>query len=117
MMTEFRGEEDERQAIADVRERAAAGGTRLLVVFGADWCRDSAALERAFGHPLVAPLVAAGFEVVRLDVGLRTATWSWPPSSTASSRRRSGGERRSRQPPSYARGISYLCRASHASKV
>lgn len=51
--------------------RASESGKHVLVVFHASWCRDSAALERLFEHALVAPLLAAGFEVVRLDVGNR----------------------------------------------
>lgn len=68
-----RAAEDEaaRAAVTAAVERAAAAGKHALVVFGADWCGDSAALDRAFGNPLVAALADAGFEVVRLDVGAR----------------------------------------------
>lgn len=59
------------QEVAAALERVRGPGKRVLVVFDAAWCRDSAALARLFEHPLVTPLVAAGFEVVRLDVGNR----------------------------------------------
>lgn len=60
-----------RAAITGAVERAAAAGKHALVVFGADWCGDTAALARAFDNPLVSALAEAGFEVVRLDVGAR----------------------------------------------
>jgi len=60
-------------AAAVERARQAGGkpGRRVMVVFTGDWCGDSAALERAFEHPLVAPLLALGFEMVTLDAGNR----------------------------------------------
>jgi protein disulfide-isomerase len=60
-----------RQAVAAARERAAAEGKRVAVVFGADWCPDSRALDAALGHPLVAPIVEPAFAVVHVDVGHR----------------------------------------------
>jgi len=60
-----------RRDVTAAKGRARESGTHVLVVFHASWCRDSAALERLFEHALVAPLLAAGFEVVRLDVGNR----------------------------------------------
>jgi len=60
-----------RAAVSAAVARAAAEGKHALVVFGADWCGDTAALERAFANPLVSALADAGFEVVRLDVGAR----------------------------------------------
>lgn len=68
-----RNAEDEaaRAAITAAVERAAAAGKHVLVVFGADWCGDSTALDRAFENPLVSALAGAGFETVQLDVGAR----------------------------------------------
>jgi thioredoxin-like negative regulator of GroEL len=60
-----------RTAITAAVERAAAEGKHALVVFGADWCGDSVALDQAFDNPLISALAAAGFETVRLDVGAR----------------------------------------------
>lgn len=60
-----------RAAVTAARARAAAAGKRVAVVFGADWCPDSRALDAALAHPLVAPIVAPAFELVRVDVGRR----------------------------------------------
>lgn len=65
------GGDEARRAIDRARQQAAAAGKRVAVVFGADWCPDSQALDRALEHRLVAPLVAPAFEVVALDVGNR----------------------------------------------
>jgi len=59
------------QQIAAALQRAAETGQRVLVIFGADWCPDSHALDQALEHPLVRPLVERGFETVPLDVGNR----------------------------------------------
>ncbi len=64
-------EEQGQREIATAVERAAEAGKRVLVVFEADWCVDSGALDRAFRHALLVPLLAEGFEVVKLDVGDR----------------------------------------------
>ena len=65
------GEARRRITAAVERARGAAAPRRVMVVFTGDWCGDSTALLRSFEHPLVAPLVALGFEVVTLDVGNR----------------------------------------------
>jgi thiol:disulfide interchange protein len=73
-VTTPRQEQENAAARAEVTaavERAAAEGKHVLVVFGADWCQDSAALEDLFAHPLVSALLEAGFEVVHLDAGNR----------------------------------------------
>jgi len=62
---------DARAALAAAREKAAAHGRRVAVIFGADWCPDSLALDRALAHELVAPIVEPAFEVVRIGVGNR----------------------------------------------
>jgi len=60
-----------RAEIDAARVRAASERKRVAVVFGADWCGDSRALEAALADPLVAPVVDDGFVVVRADVGNR----------------------------------------------
>jgi len=51
------------------RARAQAGGKRLLVVAGANWCHDSRALaSRLFMAPLE-PVIDAGYETLFVDVG------------------------------------------------
>jgi thiol-disulfide isomerase/thioredoxin len=65
------GDEAARRRIAAAIERAKGAGRRVMVVFTGDWCGDSKALLAALEHPLVAPLVALGLEVVVLDAGNR----------------------------------------------
>ena len=43
----------------------------MAVVFGADWCPDSHALDAALEHRLVRPIVEPAFVVVPVDVGNR----------------------------------------------
>ncbi len=43
----------------------------MAVIFGAAWCPDSKAFDRALEHRLVRPLVEPSFVVVPLDVGRR----------------------------------------------
>lgn len=66
-----RDDDEARTEIAAAVVRAEEGDKRVLVVFGADWCGDSQAFHEAMNHPLVAPLLEMGFEVVELDVGDR----------------------------------------------
>jgi hypothetical protein len=61
-------------AMADVDAalvRAEARGANALVVLGANWCHDSRGLAWRFAQPEVAPLIARGYELVYVDVGLR----------------------------------------------
>jgi protein disulfide-isomerase len=48
-----------------------AGRTRVpvLVVFGANWCGDCQALDKAFANGAAAPLISKNFKVVKVDVG------------------------------------------------
>lgn len=64
---------DPRAALAVARERAAAAepAKRVAVVFGADWCPDCHALERALTHPALQVFVEPVFEWVKVDVGRR----------------------------------------------
>jgi thioredoxin 1 len=59
-------------AHAEIKQALDKGGKehkRVLVVFGANWCYDCHVLDLAFERPDIAPLVAANFEVVHVDVG------------------------------------------------
>ncbi|GAB4376102.1 MAG: hypothetical protein Kow0062_15950 [Acidobacteriota bacterium] len=58
--------------LAAALARARENDRLLLVIFGADWCPDCAALERLLADPLVAPLLEHRLDVLRLDVGRRT---------------------------------------------
>ena len=49
---------------------AAPQPRRVLAVWGANWCHDSRALAGWLQSPALAPLVAAGFEVVYIDSGV-----------------------------------------------
>ncbi|MGA2552763.1 MAG: thioredoxin family protein [Burkholderiaceae bacterium] len=42
---------------------------RVLIVFGANWCEDCRALDRAFHDPQTGKVVGENFVVVKVDVG------------------------------------------------
>jgi thioredoxin 1 len=60
---------DAHAEIKEAEERAAKGHKRLLLVFGANWCFDCHVLDLAFQRPELAPIVAANYEVVHIDLG------------------------------------------------
>ena len=60
-----------RGEISAAIERAVGSNKRVMVVFSAEWCRDSGALLETLQHDLLVPLLDAGFETVTLDVGNR----------------------------------------------
>jgi thioredoxin 1 len=60
---------DARAEIKEALAKAAAEHKRVIVVFGANWCYDCHVLDRAFHHPDLAPVVAANYEVVHVDIG------------------------------------------------
>ncbi|HTD12367.1 MAG TPA: thioredoxin family protein [Steroidobacteraceae bacterium] len=58
-------------AEADVRHALKAAQTdhkKVLLVFGANWCKDCRDLDRAM-HGSSLPLIEGKFEVVKIDVG------------------------------------------------
>lgn len=60
-------------AMADVNAalaRAAASGTRVLLVMGGNWCHDSRALAGWLETPRFAALMADKYELVFVNVGL-----------------------------------------------
>lgn len=63
--------EDVRALIRAAEEQASREGKRVAVVFGAEWCPDCDAFQRALRHRLVAPIVEPGFVVVKVSVGNR----------------------------------------------
>jgi len=63
--------ENARAMIDAAREQAAREGKRVAVVFGAQWCPDCHALDRALTHRLVAPFVEPSYVVVKISVGNR----------------------------------------------
>ena len=48
---------------------AKASGTPVLVIFGANWCPDCRALDKALSTGKNAELVCREFKVVKVDVG------------------------------------------------
>ncbi len=59
-------------ARADIRgalAQAQRTHRNVLVVFGANWCEDCRALDKALHAPRNAALMAKAFEVVKVDVG------------------------------------------------
>ena len=55
--------------IKEAEAKAAAAHKRLLLVFGANWCFDCHVLDLAFHGPDFAPVLAANYEVVHVDLG------------------------------------------------
>ena len=60
---------DARAEIKEALQRAAAEHKRVIVVFGANWCHDCHVLDKAFHSPDLAPILAANYEVVHVDIG------------------------------------------------
>jgi thiol:disulfide interchange protein len=60
---------DAHAEIGEAEQKAAAGHKRLLLVFGANWCYDCHVLDLAFQRPHLAPVLAAGYELVHVDLG------------------------------------------------
>ena len=63
---------DRADARAEIREalaKATAEHKRVIVVFGANWCYDCHVLDKAFHSSELAPILAANYEVVHVDVG------------------------------------------------
>jgi thioredoxin 1 len=63
---------DDADAHAEIKEaeqKAAAQHKRVLLVFGANWCYDCHVLDLAFQRPDLAPVLAAGYELVHVDLG------------------------------------------------
>ena len=60
---------DAHAEIKEAEARAAKEHKRLLLVFGANWCFDCHVLDLAFHQPDLAPILAANYEVVHIDLG------------------------------------------------
>jgi thioredoxin-related protein len=55
--------------IKEALEQATAQHKRVIVVFGANWCYDCHVLDAAFHRADLAPILAANYEVVHVDIG------------------------------------------------
>jgi thioredoxin 1 len=60
---------DAHAEMREAEEKATKEHKRLLLVFGANWCFDCHVLDLAFHRPDFAPLLAANYEVVHVDLG------------------------------------------------
>jgi len=60
---------DAHAEIKEAQQQAAKGQKRLLLVFGANWCFDCHVLDLAFQRPDLAPVLAANYQVVHVDLG------------------------------------------------
>jgi thioredoxin 1 len=60
---------DARAEIKEALEKARAEHKRVIVVFGANWCFDCHVLDKAFHRSDLAPILAANYEVVHVDIG------------------------------------------------
>jgi ketosteroid isomerase-like protein len=50
-------------------QSAASQHKRVLLIFGANWCYDCHVLDLAFQRPDLAPVLAASYQVVHVDIG------------------------------------------------
>ena len=60
---------DARAEIKEALVKATAEHKRVIVVFGANWCYDCHVLDAAFHRSDLAPILAANYEVVHVDIG------------------------------------------------
>jgi thiol:disulfide interchange protein len=60
---------DARAEITKALRKAKAKHKRVILVFGANWCFDCHVLDAAFHRSDLAPIVAANYEVVHVDIG------------------------------------------------
>ncbi|MBI4998242.1 MAG: thioredoxin family protein [Rhodocyclales bacterium] len=60
---------DARAALQSAQAAAAAANQPVFVVFGANWCEDCRALDKAMHAEPSASLIARSFQVVKIDVG------------------------------------------------
>ena len=60
---------DAHAEIKEALEKAAAEHKRVILVFGANWCYDCHVLDKAFHSSELAPIIAANYEVVHVDIG------------------------------------------------
>jgi thiol:disulfide interchange protein len=60
---------DARAEIKEALAKATAEHKRVIVVFGANWCYDCHVLDKAFHSSDLAPVLAANYEVVHVDIG------------------------------------------------
>lgn len=66
----YDAEIDASAAVDAALDRAAARGSRVLLVMGGNWCHDSRALAGWLETPRFAALVAARYELVFVNVGM-----------------------------------------------
>ena len=62
---------DAHAAIEHALRQAGREGKRVAIVFGADWCPDCFALNKALTHRLVTPILDPNYVVVKVTVGNR----------------------------------------------
>jgi thiol:disulfide interchange protein len=60
---------DARAEIKEALKKAKAEHKRVILVFGANWCFDCHVLDAAFHRSDLAPILAANYEVVHVDIG------------------------------------------------
>lgn len=58
-----------RAEIKEALEKARAEHKRVIVEFGANWCFDCHVLDKALHRSDLAPILAANYEVVHVDIG------------------------------------------------
>jgi thioredoxin 1 len=58
-----------RAEIKETLEKARAEHKRVIVEFGANWCFDCHVFDKALHRSDLAPILAANYEVVHVDIG------------------------------------------------
>lgn len=61
--------DDAKAALQSTLAAAMAANRPVFVVFGANWCEDCRALDKAMNAEPNASLIARSFQVVKIDVG------------------------------------------------
>jgi thioredoxin 1 len=60
---------DAQTELTEALALARHDGKRVLVIFGATWCYDCHVLDATLRSPAVAPLVAANYHVIHINIG------------------------------------------------
>ena len=60
---------DAHVALAQATQRARSHNKHLMLIFGANWCKDCRVLDDAMQDPMIEALLQERYELVKIDVG------------------------------------------------